>query len=222
MDAAVANSRFRIREERANSITHAIGAGLSVAALAVLVTLAARLGDAWRVVSFSVYGSTLTLLYVASTLYHSVRSPTLKRAFRVLDHAAIFLLIAGTYTPFTLVTLRGGWGWSLFGLVWALALGGVLLKVFFVGRFRAFSVALYIGMGWLVVFAVKPLVTALPAGGVTWLAAGGLAYTLGVAFYLWERFPFHHAVWHLFVLAGSVCQFLSVLLYVLPMRGGAS
>jgi len=221
MDAAALCNRPRPGEELANSVTHAIGAALSAAALPVLVTLAAQCGDAWRVVSFSVYGTTLILLYVASTLYHSFRSPPVKRVLRVLDHAAIFLLIAGTYTPFTLVTLRGGWGWTLFGLVWALAVGGILLKVFCTGRFRVLSVGLYVAMGWLVTIALKPLVAALPAGGMVWLGAGGLAYTLGVAFYLWESFPFHHAVWHLFVLAGSVCQFLSILLYVLPTHGAS-
>jgi len=218
MDAVVANNRYCFREEMANSITHGIGVGLSVAALSVLVTLAGRFGDAWHVVSFSIYGTTLVLLYLASTMYHSFRSPHMKRLFRVMDHAAIFLLIAGTYTPFTLVTLRGAWGWTLFGLVWTLALSGILLKVFFMNRFAILSVVLYIGMGWIVVVALKPLITALPTGGMIWLGAGGLAYTLGVAFYLWKALPFNHAIWHLFVLGGSVCQFLSILFYVLPMH----
>jgi hemolysin III len=216
MDATVAASRYSFQEELVNSITHGIGAGLSVAALSVLVTFAGLLGDPWRVVSFSIYGTTLILLYLASTMYHSFRSPRLKSAFHVLDHAAIFLLIAGSYTPFTLVTLRGTWGWTLFVLIWTLALGGVLLKVFFMNRFTGLSVALYVGMGWLVMIAMKPLLAALPLGGVIWLAAGGGAYTLGVVFYLWKALPYNHAIWHLFVLAGSACHFCSILFYVLP------
>jgi len=169
------------------------------------------------VVSVSVYGTTLVLLYLASALYHGPRSPRRKERLRVLDHAAIFLLIAGTYTPFALVTLRGPWGWSLFGIVWGLALAGVLLEVCSPGRFPVLSLSLYLGMGWLVVIAGKPLLAALPRGGMAWLVAGGLAYTLGVAFYLWRALPFHHAVWHLFVLAGSALQFFGILFHVLPV-----
>ena len=168
-------------------------------------------------VRFSIYGSTLILLYLASTFYHSIQSPRAKKTFRVLDHSAIFLLIAGTYTPFTLVNLRGAWGWTLFGLVWGLAIGGIILKVFFVGRFRILSVCLYIGMGWLVLIAFKPRLSVIPVNGIIWLGIGGLAYTFGVIFYAFKQIPFNHAIWHLFVLAGSVCHFFSIFFYVLPM-----
>jgi hemolysin III len=206
------------REEAANALTHALGVALSIAGLAVLVTFAALNGDAWRVVSVSIYGATLVLLYLASTLYHAARSPGIKHKLRIFDHAAIYLLIAGTYTPFTLVNLRGPWGWSLFGVIWGLATIGVLHKVFFAGRFRELSVVCYIGMGWLVMIAMKPLTDVLPLPGVAWLVVGGVLYTSGVLFYALRRMPYHHAVWHLFVLAGSVCHFISVMGYVVPMR----
>lgn len=209
--------RYSLGEEIANSVTHGIGAGLSVAALSILVTFASLNGDAWRVVSFSIYGSTLILLYIASTFYHGLPFPRAKIILQVLDHSAIFLLIAGTYTPFTLVTLRGAWGWTLFGLVWGLAICGILLKVFFINRFRILSVCLYIGMGWIMLIALKPLLSAVPVGGIVWLGIGGLAYTFGVIFYVLKQIPFNHAIWHLFVLAGSVCHFFSILFYVLPM-----
>ena len=209
---------YSLGEEIANGVTHGIGAALSVAALSILVTFAGLKGDAWRVVSFSIYGATLVLLYLTSTFYHSFQSPRVKGVFRTLDHSAIFLLIAGTYTPFTLVSLRGPWGWSLFGLVWGLAIAGILLEVFFKGRSKVLALSLYIGMGWLVLIGVKPLVQALPAAGIVWLALGGFAYTFGVVFYVLKRIPFNHAVWHLFVLAGSVCHFFSILLYVLPVE----
>lgn len=204
-------------ERIANALTHGIGIGLSVAALSVLVVFAALWGDSWRVVSFAVYGSTLVLLYTASTFYHSFSHPRLRRIFWTFDHCAIYLLIAGTYTPFTLVTIRGGWGWSIFGIIWGLAIAGIAFKFLFPGRFEVVSTALYIAMGWLVIIAIKPVVAALPAGGVTLLVAGGLSYTLGVAFFAWSSLPYNHAVWHLFVLGGSVCHFFSILFYVLPM-----
>ncbi len=206
-------------EEIANSVIHGLGVGLSVAALAVLVTFAGLWGDVWRVVSFAVYGSSLILLYLASTLYHAFRNQRLKELFRIFDHAAIFLLIAGTYTPFTLVTLRGPWGWTLFGLVWACALAGVVTTVAFLKAPRWLPPALYIGMGWLVVIALKPLFAALSIPAIALMAAGGISYTGGVAFYLWDRLPFNHAIWHGFVLGGSVTHFLCILLYVLPMEG---
>ena len=204
------------REELINSITHGAGLALSVAGLVVLVTLAALKGTAWHIVGCSVYGATLVLLYSASTLYHSMRSPRLKRFFRIIDHASIYLLIGGTYTPFTLVNLRGGWGWTLFGLVWGLAALGILFKIFFVGRFPIASTAVYLLMGWLVVIAIKPLLTLVPSGGLLWLLAGGLAYSAGVVFFAWEKMPYNHAVWHVFVLTGSICHYFAVLFYVLP------
>lgn len=212
------SSGYTLGEEIANALTHGVGVGLAIAALAVLVTFSGLYGDVWRVVSFSIYGATLVLLYLASTLYHGFRSPGLKRIFKGLDHAAIFLLIAGTYTPFTLVTLRGAWGWTLFGLIWGFALSGITFETIFLGRYMRYVVAMYIAMGWLAVIAVKPLLEALPTGGLVWLASGGLAYTGGVVFYAWKSLPFGHAVWHLFVLAGSACHFFAMLFYVLPME----
>ena len=203
-------------EEIANSLTHGLGLILSIAGLSVLVTLAAVRGDAWTVVGCAVFGATLVLLYAASTLYHGLSATRWKRPLRVLDHAAIFLLIAGTYTPFTLVNLRGPWGWSLFGTVWALAVGGILLKLFFTGRFGVLSTLVYLFMGWLVLIALRPLGEALPHGSLAFLFCGGAAYSLGTVFYCWKRLPYHHAVWHLFVLTGSICHFFAVLGCVLP------
>lgn len=204
------------REELANSLTHGLGTLLSVAGLVLMVVFAARYGDAWHVVSTAIFGTTLVLLYTASTLYHSLRGERLKVLLQKFDHAAIFLLIAGSYTPFALVTLRGPWGWSLFGVVWGLAVVGVTIKFRLAGRFRVVSTLIYIAMGWLVLVAIKPLVVALPAGGMKLLVAGGLCYTGGAVFYLWKRLPFHHAIWHLWVLAGSACHWAAVFVYVVP------
>ncbi len=202
------------REELANRLTHGLGAALSVAGLGLLVVFSARYGDAWQVVSTAIFGTTLVLLYTSSTLYHSSRDDRRKVLLQKFDHAAIFLLIAGSYTPFLLVTLRGPWGWSLFGVVWGLAIIGVALKFWFAGRFRVVSTLIYIGMGWLVMVAIKPLMAALPAGGLKLLIAGGLCYTGGTVFYLWKRLPYQHAIWHLFVLAGSACHWVAVFFYV--------
>jgi len=207
--------RYTSGEEFASSLTHGIGAGLSIVALAVLVIYSSLTGDAWRVVSFSIYGSCLVSLYLASTLYHAVRAPRLKRIFRVCDHVAIFLLIACSYTPITLVSLRGGWGWTLFGLIWGLAVFGILLEIFCMDRIRWLTISIYLGMGWLVVIAGKPVVEALDGGMLFWLGAGGLAYTGGVAFYLWKKLPYNHAIWHLFVMGGSACHFFGFWMYVL-------
>ncbi len=208
--------RYSPVEEIANSAIHGLGVVLSITALVLLTTLAARSGDVWRIVSSAIYGSTLVALYLSSVLYHSFRAPGVKRVFRYFDHSAIYLLIAGSYTPFTLVTLRGAWGWTLFGLVWGVAALGLLMTVIGIGRSRVLASLVYIGMGWLVVIAIKPLLAAIPPGGIAWLVAGGLLYTFGVVFYIWKKLPFHHAVWHLFVLGGSVCHFIAILLYVLP------
>jgi hemolysin III len=197
-----------------NLLVLAVGVALSIAGLCVLVSLAARKGDAWHVVSFSIYGSTLVILYLIATLYHSARSPRVRAAFRVLDHVSIFLLIAGTYTPFALVNLRGGWGWTIFGLTWGLALLGILFKIFLSVRYHALSTAVYIGMGWIALIALKPAIAVVPATGMLLLFVGGLAYTFGVIFYAWERLPHNEAIWHLFVLGGSICHFFAVLLYV--------
>ena len=197
-------------------LTHGVGAALSVAGLAVLVTLTSLHGDAWRVTATVIFGVTLVLLYTSSTLYHGVRDERSKRLLRKFDHASIFLLIAGTYTPFLLVNLRGPWGWSLFGVIWALAVAGVALKFWFTGRFRIASTLLYVGMGWLVLVALRPLSNAISATALWLLVAGGFTYTLGTVFYLWKRLPYHHAIWHLFVLGGSACHFCAVFAAVLP------
>jgi hemolysin III len=210
--------RYSLAEEVASSATHGLGVVLSISALIILTTLAARSGDIWRVVSFSIYGSTLIIMYLSSVLYHSFQEPGIKRVFRYLDHSSIYLLIAGTYTPFTMINLRGAWGWTLFGIIWGLAAFGLLMTVLGIGRSRVLASLVYIGMGWLVVVAIKPLLEAVPPGGIAWLVAGGLFYTLGVFFYVWKRLPFNHAIWHLFVLGGSVCHFFAILFYVLPVR----
>ncbi|MCX6556479.1 MAG: hemolysin III family protein [Candidatus Aminicenantes bacterium] len=204
------------KEETINALTHGLGALLSLAGLVVLVILASLRGDAWHIVSCCIYGATLVLMFAGSTLYHSLRNPRHKHIFRIIDHAAIFLLIAGTYTPFVLVTLRGGWGWSLFGVIWGLALAGIVFQVFFIGRFRVLQTLIYLLMGWLVVVAGKPLLARVPRPGLLWLLAGGLCYTVGAFFYLWKKLPMHHAAWHLFVLAGGACHYFAILFYVLP------
>jgi len=211
-------SEYWRRQEIANSITHGLGIALSVAGLVVLVVLASLHTTVWHIVSFSIFGASLVLLYTASTLYHSFRSPRVKQVLHIIDHSSIYLLIAGSYTPFVLVTLRGAWGWSLFGVVWGIALAGIVLKTFFTGRYKMASTILYLLMGWMIVVAIKPLAHAVPVGGIVWLAAGGLAYTIGAVIYMWKTIPYHHAIWHLFVLAGSICHYFSVLLYVLPAR----
>lgn len=201
-------------EEIANSITHGIGVALSIAGLVLLVVFASLYGDAWRIVSFSIYGATLIILYLASTLYHSLTNVKAKNFFHYLDHSAIFLLIAGTYTPITLVPLRGILGWVLFGLIWALAIGGIVFKALSKGRFRIVSVIIYLAMGWLVVIAAKPIISALPTGLMLWLLIGGACYSLGVIFYALKKMPYHHMVWHIFVLAGSITHFLGILFFL--------
>lgn len=204
------------QDELANALTHAIGVGLALSGMAVLVTLASLHHSARQIVSYSIYGVTLVLLYAISTAYHGVRVPRAKRVLRILDHAAIYLLIAGTYTPFSLISLRGAWGWSLLGIIWALAATGVIFKVFFIGRFPRASVVVYLGMGWLALVAVRQLFAHLPPVGLILLFAGGLCYTIGVLFFAFDYKRFHHAVWHLFVLAGSVCHFFAVVTSTLP------
>lgn len=204
--------------EKFNSISHVVGAALAVAGLAVLVVLASLQEDAWKVVSFSIYGSSLVTLYTCSALYHCFRGKA-KAVFRKLDHVSIYLLIAGTYTPITLVTLREedtAWGWAIFGIVWGLAVVGIVLDALPTKGRRMLPVVLYILMGWLIVVALKPMMQALPTAGLAWLLAGGLTYTLGVVFYAFDTKVKHfHGIWHLFVLTGSVCHFVTVLFYVL-------
>ena len=210
-------SVLHARDERVSMLIHALGIALSIAGLVLLIVTAAGIGRVRALLAVVVFGSALVLLYSASTLYHAVRGVDAKRRLRRLDHIAIYLLIAGTYTPFTLLALRGAWGWSLFAAIWALAAFGSTLEFSSWGQRRWLAALVYVGMGWIGVFAFAPLHAVLAGGGLTLVLAGGVAYTLGVPFYLWRRLPFHHSVWHVFVLAGSVLQFLAVLLYVLPL-----
>jgi len=203
-------------ERMANIVTHAFGAALSVAAIVVLVTIAAAQGGPTRIVTAAIFSSTLLLTYTSSTLFHYVRTERFRYWFKVCDHASIYALIAGTYTPILLVLMRGGWGWSLFGVLWGLTIVGTALKVFFVDRYEPLSVAVYVAMGWICLVAIKPFMAALPPGAFAWLAVGGVVYTLGVIFFLWEKLRFNHAIWHLFTLAGSACHFFAIMLYVLP------
>ncbi|PLT47409.1 putative membrane protein hemolysin III-like [Paenibacillus pasadenensis] len=204
------------REEVANAITHGIGTALSIAALVVLIVFAAWKGTAMHVVTFTIYGTAMLLLYTASTLVHSFRDGRMKDILEVLDHSFIYVFIAGTYTPLVLHTIGGSLGWTLFGVVWGIAVAGVVFKAYFTKRFLFTSTLLYILMGWIVVFAWGPLTASLAPAGLTLLIAGGLLYTVGTVFYVWRSFPYHHAVWHLFVLAGSIAHFFTILLYVLP------
>lgn len=202
-------------EELANSVTHGVGLGISLVGAVVLVVFTALRGDSWQIFSSGVYGVSLVTLYTASTLYHSFRPPEIKRVLRIFDHCAIYLLIAGSYTPFTLVSLRGGWGWTLFSLVWGLAVAGIIFKVFFTGRLNALSTTVYVLMGWLCVVAAKPIIAMVPTGALWWLAAGGIIYTAGTVFYHNRRVPYSHAIWHLFVIGGSACHYFAISRYVL-------
>ena len=207
-------ARYTAREEAANVATHAVGLVASLFGVGALLYLGVARGEMLHVASAGLYGATLVALYAASTLYHAFREPGVKRVLRVLDHCAIYLLIAGTYTPFVLVGLGGGWGWALFGTVWAMAAAGIVFKVFATGRFAVASTAAYVAMGWLGVVAIGPLVRSLPAAALAWLLAGGVAYTAGTFFYH-RKIPYAHALWHVFVLLGSVCHFVAIGLYVL-------
>lgn len=204
-------------EERWNAITHGVGALLALVGCVLLVIWSCLRGEVWHIVSFSIYGVSLVLLYLASTLYHSFRREKLKHMFKIFDHAAIYLLIAGTYTPFTLVLLHGTLGWSVFVAVWTMAVIGIILQVFFVNRFKVVSTVCYVLMGWFIVMFIKPLVVTLPLVALCWLIVGGLFYTVGSLFYLRRWFPYHHAVWHVFVMAGSICHYIAVMKYVLPV-----
>ncbi|HJW09476.1 MAG TPA: hemolysin III family protein [Holophagaceae bacterium] len=244
MSAAVMGWSEEAKQELANSLTHGLGAALSVAGLALLVTFASLRGGPRHIVGAAVFGATLVLLYLMSTLYHAFRGPKVKKVFKILDHSAIYLLIAGTYTPFTLAAMRGAWGWSLFGVIWGLAALGIALKSTLYAKWvpavipkaidhlhstpevpvpprqmKLISTLLYLAMGWLVLIAIVPLWRALPAGGLAWLFGGGLCYSLGAAFYSWRSLRFHHAIWHLFVVGGSLCHFFAVLWFVIPAKG---
>lgn len=207
---------YPLHEEIASALTHGLAATAALAGGAVLITLAAIYGDGWQLAAAIVYGITLLLLYLASTLYHAIPHPVAKARLKVFDHCAIYLLIAGTYTPFTLIGLRGPWGWGLFAAIWSIALAGIVFKLFFTGRFKLLSTLMYIAMGWLVVVAIKPLMSSVDAWTLGWLLAGGLFYTLGTFFYHRESIPYSHAIWHLFVVMGSVCHYVAVMRQVLP------
>jgi hemolysin III len=213
---APAMPRYSLGEEVANSVTHGIGIVLAIAGLAVLTAFAARNGNAWHVTASAIFGATLILCFTTSTLYHSIQSERIKQVLRVFDHSAVFLLIAGTYTPFMLIGVPGPWGWTILGAVWALAIIGIGLKFVLRGRLHGLIVALYLAMGWLVVVATKPLIENVGFGGMAFLAGGGLAYTVGVIFYKWRRLPYSHAIWHGFVLLGGGLHYFGVLFYLIP------
>lgn len=216
MRGAFAHIGFSKGEEIAHAITHGLGALLSLGALALLIVRAVQHGGTRLIVAVTVYGSTMFLLYMASTMYHALTPKKAKRVFELMDHAAIYLLIAGTYTPFTLAVLGGPLGWTLFGVSWAMAAAGIIYEVVFLRPSKKLSLMFYLLMGWLMIVAIKPLASALPPEALAWIAAGGVAYTGGAVFYAWRGFPYHHAVWHVFVLIGSICHFICVLKYVIP------
>jgi hemolysin III len=203
-------------EEKINIISHAIGFILSIVAFVLLVTHANLHGDVWHIVSFSIFGASLIILYGASTFYHSAKKSELRNRLKIIDHASIYILIAGTYTPFTLVTLNGTIGWVIFSTSWGLALTGIILKLFFTGKYNLISTIMYVLMGWVIVFAIKPLINNLPLEGLLWLLAGGISYTIGAILYSIKKIKFNHAIFHVFVLIGSFCHFMSVFFYVLP------
>ena len=217
----VNSSGYTLGEEIANAITSGIGTALSIGGLVVLVVYAALHGDVWHVVSVSIFGTSLILSHLSSTLYHAIAPPRAKSVLKVFDHLAIYVLIAGTYTPFTLVNLRGVWGWSLFVLIWGLAIGGVLIKLTRLNDVKYLSTAFYVAMGWTVVLVIGPVIDNVAMGGVWLLFAGGISYTVGVLFYAWNRMPYNHAIWHLFVIGGSVFHFFAVLFYVIPLAPAA-
>lgn len=206
------------KEELLNIITHGIGFLLSIVALVLLIVYASRYGTVWHITSFAIFGASLIVLYAASTLYHYAKNPDLRIKLNILDHAAIYVLIAGTYTPFTLVVLKGWVGWTIFGISWGLALIGIIFKVFYFGRFDRISTIAYVLMGWVVIFAIKPLMNELPTKGLLWLFGGGLAYSFGALLYSRRNLRFNHAWFHVFVLVGSFCHFMAVFFYVLPAR----
>ncbi len=213
----LAKDLYSVGEEIANALTHGIGALLGVAALTLMIVMSVKYSDTARVISSLIYGSSLILLYLASTLYHSIQSPRAKRIFQLLDHCAIYILIAGTYTPFMLISLKGTWGYSLLTAIWGLAIFGIVFKVIFHDRYAKVSLFTYLAMGWLCILVGGEMLSKIPTGGLLFLLAGGLAYTFGTIFFVLDRIPFNHAIWHLFVLAGSVCHFFAIYQYVLPI-----
>ncbi len=210
--------RYSFGEEIVNSISHGLGIVLSIAGLGFLTAFSALYGNVWHIISCSIFAATLILAYTASTLYHSIQQTKVKHILRIIDHSAIFFLIAGTYTPFTLVSLHGPLGWTLFAFIWILALLGVIFQFLLIHRFRFFSLLVYLAMGWAVIPVIKPLSQAVEPGGLFLLLLGGLAYSLGVPFYIWRNLPYHHGIWHLFVLTGSIFHFFAVLFFVIPRQ----
>lgn len=208
---------YSFKEELVNSVTHGVGTVLAAIGMVALVVLALLYGDGWRVLSFTIYGGSLVFLYLASTLYHGVRRPRLKRIFRLLDHTAVYIFIAGTYTPFLMVSLRGPVGWTFLAIVWGMALLGIAFKTLFIGRYEKWATLGYLGMGWMCLLAFRQMMAALPPWGLAGIIGGGLLYTAGVIFFAWERIPYNHAIWHLFVLGGSTVHFFTILLFVLPL-----
>lgn len=204
-------------EEKINISSHALGFILSIVAIVLLITKASIYGTVWHIVSFSVFGFSLLVLYAASTIYHSTIEPVARDRLRIFDHASIYILIAGTYTPFALITLSGSTGWIIFGVTWGMALSGIVLKLFFTGKYDLVSTLMYVFMGWIILFALEPLVENISSEGLYWLVAGGVAYTVGAALYAIEKLKFNHAIFHVFVLMGSFCHFVSVYFYVLPV-----
>ncbi len=209
-------------EEKINIVSHAIGFFLGIVALVLMVVKASLHGNAWHIVGVSIFGASLICLYAASTFYHSAKDPKVRSRLRVFDHATIYVLIAGTYTPFTLVTLNGWVGWVIFGVSWGIAVAGIILKLFFTGRYDVLSTLMYVFMGWMIIFAIKPLINNLSADGLWWLIIGGVAYTVGAVIYGIKKIPLNHAIFHMFVLLGSFCHFVAVYSYVLPTGGSIS
>jgi hemolysin III len=210
---------YDVQEEKLNVITHGIGLILSIIAMVLLVVYSSLYGDVWQITSFSIFGASLIALYSASTLYHYSKDPKIRNRLNIFDHAAIYVLIAGTYTPFALVVLQGTTGWIIFGISWGLALIGIIFKLFFTGRFDKLSTITYVLMGWVIIFAIKPLIHNLPLNGLLWLAAGGLFYTIGAVLYSMNKLKYNHAIFHIFVLLGSFSHFIAVFFYVLPNHG---
>lgn len=213
---AIKAKKYGKKEEFFNIATHGIGFLLSIAALVLLVVFASIYGDAWHIVSYSIYGTSLVILYLASTLFHWSTKPSRRLKLNVFDHASIYVLIAGTYTPLLLVTLRGPWGWSLFGVIWGMAIIGIVLKFFFTGRYNKLSTLAYVIMGWVVIIALRPLIENLSTPGLIWLSIGGASYSIGALFFLLNKMPYNHAIFHLFVLGGSIAHFVTIFWYVLP------
>ena len=209
---------YESKEEKLNVITHGLGFLLSIAALVLLVVYASKYGTVWHITSFAIFGASLIVLYAASTLYHYAKNPSLRFKLNILDHSAIYILIAGTYTPFCLVVLKGWVGWTIFGVSWGLALIGIIFKIFYIGKYDRISTIAYVLMGWVIIFAIKPLINEFPVKGLIWLLAGGLAYSIGAILYSRKRIRYNHAIFHVFVLVGSFCHFMAVFFYVLPSQ----